>query len=458
MSRTVYVGGHAELDGSARRGRLRFPIDRLCTHGVVVGMTGSGKTGLLLVMIEEAVRNGVPVVVLDIKGDLANLALGCDGPESIAGYLSDHRASERESASIALHERRMTALELWGLSSRDALALDRSLALRLFTPGSDAGESLHLLSALELPNARWETHPIEARESLAAAISMVLRVLDRDDDPARSREHVLLSVLAERHLRAGRGATLDLLMADLREPPIETVGALALDEFVSVNERATLAAALNALFASPTFAAWRTGAPLDVGQWLAPREDGRTPVALVSVAHLDEAPRMHVLAMVLEEALSWTRAQPGTDKLRALFVVDEVFGLVPPRPAEPPTRKPIVSLMKQGRAFGVGLVLATQNPMDLDYRTLSNAGLWAIGRLQTDADRARVIEAMTGAKQPRSRKQASPLGDTVKDLQSRWFLWHDARESTGPALARVRDTLSWLRGPMTPDDLRRRMR
>jgi hypothetical protein len=148
----------------------------------------------------------------------------------------------------------------------------------------------------------------------------------------------------------------------------------------------------------------------------------------------------------------------GDERLRALVVLDEVFGLVPPRPAEPPTRKPIVSLMKQGRAFGVGLVLATQNPMDLDYRTLSNAGLWAVGRLQTDADRARVIEGMTGAKQTRSRRQASPLGDTVKDLQSRWFLWHDARESSGPSLARVRDTLSWLRGPMTPDDLRRRVR
>jgi hypothetical protein len=209
MTRTVYVGGHAELDGSARRGRLRFAIDRLCTHGVVVGMTGSGKTGLLLVLIEEAVRNGVPVVVLDIKGDLANLALGCDGPASIAGYLSDHSASERVGAASALHDRRMRSLALWGLSSDDARALDRSLALRLFTPGSDAGESLHLLSALELPNARWTSHPHEAREALAAAISMVLRVLDRDDDPARSREHVLLSVLAERHLRAGRGATLD---------------------------------------------------------------------------------------------------------------------------------------------------------------------------------------------------------------------------------------------------------
>jgi hypothetical protein len=240
---------------------------------------------------------------------------------------------------------------------------------------------------------------------------------------------------------------------------LSTVGALGLDDFVSPGERAALAAALNALLASPTFAAWRTGEGIDVARWMAPREDRKTPAVIVSVAHLDDEARMHVLGIVLEETLSWTRSLPGTNSLRALIVCDEVYGLVPPHPANPPTRRPIVSLMKQGRAFGVGVVLATQNPMDLDYRTISNAGLWAVGRLQTDADRARVIEGLTGvkvARRAKAREQESSLADTVKDLGPRWFVWRDAHERTGPILARTRDTLSWLRGPMTSADLRAR--
>jgi hypothetical protein len=462
MSRELFIGGHAELDGAPRRGRLRVDPAHLCTHGVVVGMTGSGKTGLLVVLMEEALRAGVPVLALDVKGDLANLALACrEGDASAyAPFLSEHPASRRAQLAEDLHAQRTAALALWKLDASDARSLDQSIALRILTPGSPAGESVHVLSALERPHARWTdagSHALtDAREALAAAVSMVLRLLDRDPDPARSREHVLLSTLAERRLRAGEGATLDVLIRDLLDPPVAQVGALELDAFVTANERAQLAAALNALLASPTFASWRTGASLALDEWFAPREDRRTPAVIVSVAHMDDDARVNVLGLVLEEALAWTRSQAGTSALRALIVVDEVFGLVPPHPAEPPTRRPIVSLMKQGRAFGVGMILATQNPMDLDYRTLSNAGLWAIGRLQTDADRARVIEGMTGAKLSRKKSASPALTDTVKELRQRWFVWRDAHDPSGPHLARVRDTLSWLRGPMTPADLRAR--
>jgi hypothetical protein len=416
------------------------------------------------VLMEEALRAGVPVLALDVKGDLANLALACregDAREYEA-FLSEHPASRRGHLAEELHAQRSAALALWKLDASDARSLDQSIALRILTPGSTAGESVHVLSALERPHARWTvdapaSHSLtEAREALSAAVSMVLRLLDRDPDPARSREHVLLSTLAERHLRAGAGATLDVLIRDLLDPPLAHVGALELDAFVTANERAQLAAALNALLASPTFASWRTGASLALDEWFAPREDRRTPAVIVSVAHMDDDARVNVLGLVLEEALAWTRAQSGTSALRALIVVDEVFGLVPPHPAEPPTRRPIVSLMKQGRAFGVGMILATQNPMDLDYRTLSNAGLWAIGRLQTDADRARVIEGMTGAKLTRKKSAVPALTDTVKELRQRWFVWRNAHDPAGPHLARVRDTLSWLRGPMTSADLRAR--
>jgi hypothetical protein len=208
------------------------------------------------------------------------------------------------------------------------------------------------------------------------------------------------------------------------------------------------------LLASPTFESWRTGSPLDVGQWLAPRSDGRTPAVIVSVAHLDDDERMLVLSVVLEQFLAWMRTQRGSQELRALLVFDEVYGFVPPHPANPPTRRPLVSLMKQGRAFGVGVLLATQNPMDLDYRTLSNAGLWFVGRLQTDADRARVVDAMA-AERGLGAVEPAALADVIKVLAARWFVMRSLRRAPSLSLMQSRTTLSWMRGPMTRGDIRR---
>ncbi|MGE5785761.1 MAG: hypothetical protein ACM3ZE_14285 [Myxococcales bacterium] len=210
-------------------------------------------------------------------------------------------------------------------------------------------------------------------------MSLVLRLLGRDPDPAKSREHVLLSVLAEQHLRRGEAADLATLLQDLKAPPIDKIGALDIDAFLPKTERKSLAAALNTLLASPTFASWREGASLDIGDWLTPKK-GRTPAVIVSVAHLDDEERALVLGVLLEERLAWVRSLPGSSRLRALVMFDEVYGFLPPHPANPPTKRPIVALMKQARAFGVGVVVATQNPMDLDYRALGNAGLWCIGR------------------------------------------------------------------------------
>jgi hypothetical protein len=219
-------------------------------------------------------------------------------------------------------------------------------------------------------------------------------------------------------------------------------------------DRNSLASALNTLLASPTFESWRQGCPLDIAQWLAPRKDGRTPAVIVSVAHLDEDERMLVLGVVLDQFLAWVRAQTGTQRLRALLVFDEVYGFVPPRPANPPTRRPLVSLMKQARAFGVGVVLATQNPMDLDYRALSNAGMWFVGRLQTDADRERVVEAMA-SDGGLGATDSSELSEVLKTLAPRWFALRDVHREPGLSLVQSRTTLSWLRGPMTRGDLRK---
>ena len=262
-----------------------------------------------------------------------------------------------------------------------------------------------------------------------------------------------MSLLAERRLLAGGDADLASLMQDLLVPPIDRVGALSLNSFFRKSERRTLAAALNTLLASPTFASWRTGATLDVNGWLAP-VGTRTPSVIVSVAHLDDDERALVLGVLLEEILSWVRSLSGTDRLRALIVFDEVYGFLPPHPANPPTKRPLVALMKQARAFGVGVVVATQNPMDLDYRALSNAGLWCVGRLQTDADRARVLDGLAASLNDNQEDRAE-LARTVQRLANRWFVVRNAHASSGPLLLQPRYAISWLRGPMTRAEVQR---
>jgi hypothetical protein len=240
----------------------------------------------------------------------------------------------------------------------------------------------------------WTTDVAAAREALSASISLLLRLIGRDPDPTSSRDHVVLSVVAERRLREGEPADVASLLEDLRKPPLARLGAMDFDKFLPTKDRPSLATALNTLLASPTFESWRMGAPLDVASWVAPRDDGRTPAVIISVAHLDDDERALVLGILLDQLLAWVRGLCGSQQLRALF--DEVYGFVRPHPANPPTKRPLVALMKQARAFGLGVVLATQNPMDLDYRALSNAGVWCVGRLQTDADRQRVVEAVRG--------------------------------------------------------------
>ncbi|WP_169928644.1 ATP-binding protein [Labilithrix luteola] len=439
-----------------------MPAHHLVTHGVVVGMTGSGKTGLVTVMVEEALRAGVPVLAVDVKGDLPNLLLAFDSfaaepllPWAGAMMLPNDSRSEAEIAAALADERR-TSLQAWGIDEPALAAFRAGTEVRIITPGSSAGESLHVLSSLERRSPRWDTDPEAARASLSAAVSLVLRLVGRDPDPARSKEHVLLSVLAERRLRGGEAADLGVLLHDLVEPPIEVVGALPLDSFLPKTDRRSLAAALNTLLASPTFASWRTGATLDVASWLTP-QGGKTPAVVVSVAHLDDEERALVLGVLLEEVLSWTRSLPGRQRLRALVVFDEIYGFLPPHPQNPPTKRPLVSLMKQARAFGVGVVVATQNPMDLDYRALGNAGMWCVGRLQTDADRERVVEGLASG-EARERDSAKAIGASVKRLSPRWFVMRDAHAQGGPFLLQPRGSMSLLRGPMTRRELEMALR
>ena len=457
---TLSLGTTLEHDANGDPSPTAVPSRHLTTHAVVTGMTGSGKTGLVMVLVEEALRARTPVLLIDVKGDLANLLLAFPSlePAAFLPFL-DAESAAREARSLDDEATHLATARAEGLARADidaaTLASFREhTAFRVITPGGGGGESLHVLSALEQANAQWRDDPDAARAALSASISLVLRLLGRDPDPARSRDHVMLSVLAELRLRDSRDASLESLLHDLREPPIDTIGALPLDEFIPKGERRSLGAALNALLASPTFASWRQGAPLDVARWFARTDDDKTPATIVSVAHLDDAERMLVIGIVLEEVNAWMRTQSGTQSLRALVVVDEANRHLAPNPAKPPTNRPIVSLVKQGRALGRGVVLATQDPMDFDYRALANAGLWFVGRLQTDADRDRVVDGMMSSGDAvADGLDAAVLNDTLKKLAARWFVMRDAKGGP-PRLLNVRYAMSWLRGPMTARELR----
>lgn len=451
MVSALNLGAWRALDGGGGGRALWLPADNLVTHGVVVGMTGSGKTGLVTVMVEEAARARVPTLVIDVKGDLPNLLLAFADfePSRFEPWLASNGSATAAERARDLAAKRRDGLLPWGIGEAELLAYASSVDVRVLTPGGSAGEPLHMLSGLERRSSRWDADPEVARDALSAAVSLVLQLLGREPDPAKSREHVLLSVLAERRLAAGEGAELGALMQDVLSPPIERIGALSVDAFMKKTERRNLAAALNTLLASPTLASWRQGADLDVASWLTPRPD-KTPIVIVSVAHLDDEERTLVLGVLLEEVLSWVRTLPGSEQLRALMVFDEVYGFLPPHPANPPTKRPMVALMKQARAFGVGVMVATQNPMDLDYRALSNAGLWCLGRLQTDADRARVLDGLAAA-----GRVDVDLTTTLQQLKPRWFLTRNVHAPTAPVLLNPRHTMSWMRGPMTRTEIRR---
>ncbi len=434
------LGSWRSLDGTDGGPSLRLPSRHLVTHGVVVGMTGSGKTGLLTVMVEEALSEGIPTIIIDVKGDLPNLMLSFPTfePKAIEPWV--------EGDAMAIAEQRRAALAGWSIGQEQLAQYHDTTSVRVLTPGATSGEPLHVLSTLERRSSRWNSDPETARDALSAAVSLVLRLLGRDPDPAKSKDHVLLSVLAERRFVSGQNAELGALMDDLNDPPIDRIGALSLDSFMKKTDRRALAASLNTLLASPTFATWRQGASLDVGEWLQKR-DGRTPAVVVSVAHLDDEERALVLGVVLEEILCWVRTLGGSQNLKALIVFDEVYGFLPPHPANPPTKRPIVALMKQARAFGVGVVIATQNPMDLDYRALSNAGLWCLGRLQTDADRERVMDGLA--------LEDPSFANTLQRLAPRWFVMRDAHTSSTPVLLHPRHTMTLMRGPMTRSEIRK---
>lgn len=449
-----YLGRPVDAEsGEALEAPLLYDSKDLTTHAVLLGMTGSGKTGLAISLLEEALIDGVPVIAIDPKGDLGNLMLTFPdlAPADIRPWIDEAAAARAgetpESFAAKQAQAWRSGLAEWGQSpdriARFAGAGDRVL----FTPGSRAGTPLSMLRALDAPPAALLEDEEALRERVEASVAGLLGLLGIVADPLQSRESILLSTLVDRAWREGQSLDLVSLIQQIQKPPVERVGVMEIETFFPAADRMGLAMRLNNLLASPSYAAWMEGQPMDVSALLrAP--DGRPRLSIVSIAHLGEAERMFVVTRLLTEIVSWMRTQSGSPSLRALVYMDEVFGYFPPT-ENPPCKRPMLTLLKQARAYGVGCVLATQNPVDLDYKGLSNCGTWFLGRLQTERDKARVIDGLESvASGVSGRMDRATLDRTLSGLAPRTFVVNNVHEDE-PILMRSRWALSYLAGPLS---------
>ncbi|HUW02950.1 MAG TPA: DUF87 domain-containing protein [Acidimicrobiales bacterium] len=418
---------------------LRFDPDELTTHGVIVGMTGSGKTGLAIDLLEESLLQGIPTLVLDPKGDMTNLLLGFPGLS--ADEFAPWVPPGTDAAATA--EMWRTGLEGWGITGDRIAALHAKADLNVYTPGSSAATPLNIIGSMKAPVGDDDESRSDEADGL---VSGLLGLMGIDADPLSSREHILLVNLVERAWNEGQDLDLGTLVQQVQDPPMRKLGVIELETFFPKSDRTKLAMQINGLLASPSFAAWAEGAPLDIGALLGTTD--RPNAAIVYLAHLSEQERQFVVTLILSKVVTWMRSQPGSPQLRALVYMDEVYGYVPPT-AAPPAKKPILTILKQARAYGVGMVLATQNPVDLDYKAISNAGTWMIGRLQTERDKARLLEGMTSAG---GEVDVAQIDATISGLDKREFVLHQTGTEL-PSVFTTRWAMSYLAGPLTKGQL-----
>jgi hypothetical protein len=451
---SFYLGRpHDIATGQTASEPLLYDSNDLTTHAVCVGMTGSGKTGLCVTLLEEAALDGIPAIAIDPKGDLGNLLLAFPKlePDDFRPWVDAGAAARKEMTVEAFAA---SQAELWrnGLAKwkqgpdriqRYCNAVDRVI----FTPGSSAGIPITVLKSFHAPEGELADDADAFNERIASAASGLLALLGIDADPVRSPEHIFLSNVLNTAWRGGRDLDLYQLIEQIQRPPFDRVGVVDVESFYPAAKRFQLAMSLNNLLASPSFASWLQGEPLDIQRMLF-TPSGKPRLAVISIAHLDEAQRMFFVTLLLNEVLAWVRTQPGTSNLRALLYMDEVFGYFPPL-ANPPSKRPMLTLLKQARAYGLGCVLATQNPVDLDYKGLSNAGTWFLGRLQTERDKARVIEGLEGASaEAGSKFNRQQMEATLAALSQRVFLMNNVHNDA-PTVFQSRWAMSYLCGPLT---------
>ncbi len=436
---------------------LLYDAKDLTTHAVCVGMTGSGKTGLCIGLLEEAAIDGVPALIIDPKGDLANRLLTFDtlSPKRFQPYVNPDTARQK---SMTVEEFAAAQASLWksGLADwhQDEARIRRlndAANVHLYTPGSSVGLPLSVLRSFAAPAAAVCDDPDLFRETVSSTVTGLLALVDIEADPVTSREHILLATLLGNEWMAGHDVSLEEIIRGVQNPPFSRVGVFELESFFPADDRLKLAMRLNAIIAAPGFQRWATGAPLDIAQLLY-GPGGKPNHVIFSIAHLNDAERMFFVTLLLNRVVGWMRTQSGTSTLRALLYIDEIFGYMPPV-ANPPSKQPLLTLLKQARAFGVGVMVATQNPADLDYKGLSNAGTWFIGRLQTKRDRERMLDGLAGAGASQGgRFDRARMSKLIGGLGKRVFLMNNVHEDT-PVLFHTRWVMSYLAGPLSREQL-----
>ncbi len=433
--------------------KLLYKASHLTTHAVVFGMTGSGKTGLCIDLLEEAALQRVPIIAIDPKGDVTNLALVFPEltPESFLPWISEEEASfkgkTKEEYARELADKWRKGLQTWDISPERLKEFREKVQVRIFTPGSTAGLLVNIVSGFEKPPYDFHQDPELYLEKIKNSVSALLNLLGEEADPLKNPAHIFLSTIIEHFWSKGRELSLENLILAIQQPPIKKMGVFDIDTIFPPQQRLSLALKMNNLVASPNFRLWRQGQPLDPSSLYV--GEGKTPINIFYIAHLSEKERMFFVSLLFNEVLSFVRTLPGSSQLKYLLYMDEIFGYLPPYPYNPPSKNPLLLLLKQARAFGLGLVLVTQNPKDIDYKGLTNIGTWFIGKLQAEGDRERVLEGLQGAITSQGIEiNRSELAKILQGLSSRNFILHDAREG-GPTLFKTRWAMSYLAGPLT---------
>jgi hypothetical protein len=453
-----YLGREYDLKKKKQGGLLLYDSKDLVTHAVCVGMTGSGKTGLCLALLEEAAIDGVPAIMIDPKGDLADLLLtfpDLKGADFLP-WVNEEDAQKKGLAPKEFAEQQAKfwkdGLAQWGEDGERIRKLRQAAEFRIYTPGSSAGIPVSIMKSFDAPAAAVVDDSELFQERINTTVTSLLGLIGIEADPIKSREHILLSTVIGTAWKAGKGLDLPALIQGVQTPPIEKIGVLDLESFYPSKDRFELVMRLNNLLAAPGFSTWLEGEPMDIGAFLH-GANGKPRMSIFSIAHLNDAERMFFVSLLLTQVLGWVRAQSGTTSLRAILYMDEIFGYFPPV-ANPPSKTPLLTLLKQARAFGLGVVLTTQNPVDLDYKGLSNAGTWFIGRLQAERDKARLLEGLEGAAASGEMKfNRKAMEQTIAGLENRVFIMNNVHDDA-PVVFQVRWAMSYLRGPLTRDQIK----
>lgn len=454
-----YLGRELDIDSyDASDVPLLYKSKSLTTHAAIIGMTGSGKTGLGIGLIEEAILDNIPSIIIDPKGDMGNLLLSFPDlqPEDFKPWIDPAEAAKKEMDQASYAEKVAKTwkdgLQSWGQSPERIQRMRDKTDFTIYTPGSSVGVSISVLSSFEAPTEEVLQDTDTLNGLVNSTTTSLLTLIGLQSDSLQSKEHILISSVLLHFWRRGENLTMESLIGNIVNPPFEKVGVFGLDTFYPQSERMSLAMNLNNVLASPAFGAWTQGVPLDI-QKLLYTDEGKPRTAIFSIAHLNDEERMFFVTMLLNQFIAWMRRQQGTSSLKAMLYMDEIFGFFPPT-ANPPSKKPMLLLLKQARAFGIGVILATQNPVDLDYKGLSNIGSWFVGRLQTTQDQDRVIEGIVGASDGTlDRKKTRQL---LSDMKGRQFLLNSAHLDE-PLLFQTRWVLSYLKGPISQSDIKKLM-